>query len=341
MTDNVFEAGYGLRARKNAAAWHVFIVLISIATMLPILIAPYTQHVMADEDSALRTIIVLNFVGANFHVASTGWFYTDPKMRSHFRAHPLRYFVVPALLVLGGAAAFQFMPAARGYLLALFFSWQLWHYQKQNVGLLSFVAAGTGSGPSSIWERRTLMVAAVAGILGFFSLNRIGLSSLAPEFTALHRLGMLLYLAIPVLLVVAVIKVPALRTNRLRLVFLLLGASFFLPTFLFDDQISATMGYAIAHGLQYLVFMGVVAVARRPAFASLAMLAGLSTLGALLLNAAVAAPDTSTLSWRFAIYGAFVGIVMAHFVLDAGIWRLRERFQRGYMRERFAFVFDR
>jgi hypothetical protein len=224
MTDNVFDAAYRLRAKKNAAAWPVFIVLISIATLLPIVVAPFTQHVMSDEYSALRVILVLNFVGANFHVASTGWFYIEPEMRAHFRAHPLRYFIVPALLIVGSAAMFQLVPPARGYLLAAFFSWQLWHYQKQNVGLLSFVAAGTG---------------------------------------------------------------------------------------------------------------------KRPALASLAMLAGISTLGALLLNAAVIAPDDVDLPFRFAIYGAFVGIVMTHFVLDAGIWRLRERFQRGYMRERFSFVFDR
>jgi hypothetical protein len=341
MTDHVFDVAYGVRARKNAAAWHVFIVLISIATVLPILITPYTQHVMGNQESALQVIIVLNFIGANFHVASTGWFYTDPEMRSHFRARPLRYYAAPAVLVIGSAAAFHFIAPARGYLLAAFFSWQLWHYQKQNVGLLSFIAAGTESGPTSIWERRTLMMAAVAGILGFFSLNKIGLSALSPEFAQLHRMGGLLYLAVPVLLAIAVIKVPALRTNRLRLAYLLLGASFFLPTFLFDDPISATMGYAIAHGLQYLVFMGVVGVGKRPAFASLMMLAGISILGALLLNAAVLAPDNADLSYGYAIYGAFVGIVMTHFVLDAGIWRLRERFQRGYMRERFSFVFDR
>jgi hypothetical protein len=32
---------------------------------------------------------------------------------------------------------------------------------------------------------------------------------------------------------------------------------------------------------------------------------------------------------------------MTHFVLDAGLWRLREPFQRRYMRDRFSFVFDR
>src|SRR5260370_32955667 len=122
MTDNVFDAAYGLRARKNAAAWHVFIVLISIATVLPILIAPYTQHVMSGEYAALRVIVVLNFVGANFQVASTGWFYIDPEMRSHFRPPPLRYFFAPSFLLVGGAATFQRVPSARGALPAAVYS---------------------------------------------------------------------------------------------------------------------------------------------------------------------------------------------------------------------------
>jgi hypothetical protein len=87
--------------------------------------------------------------------------------------------------------------------------------------------------------------------------------------------------------------------------------------------------------------MGIVSVRRKAPIASLVTLLGLSVLGAVLLNAAVTAPDIADLPCGLAIYGVFVGIVMTHFVLDAGIWRLREPFQRGYMRERFSFVFHR
>ena len=53
------------------------------------------------RSTALFLVAVLNFFGANFHVASTGWFYTDSAMRAHFRANPLRYLTVPCLLVVG------------------------------------------------------------------------------------------------------------------------------------------------------------------------------------------------------------------------------------------------
>jgi hypothetical protein len=301
---------------------------------------PWLHRQAPDSGEALRLLVALNFIGANFHVAATGWFYTDAEMRTHFRGHPMRYLVMPVLLIAGAAAAFQFVPAAlRGWLLFGFLAWQLWHYQKQNVGLASFVAAGTGSGPLSLWERRTLMLSAVAGILGFFSLNPIGLPGWMSEFAWLHRLGGWVYLLSPLALGLCLVKVPALRGSPLRLGFLLLGVVFFLPTYLFDDQTSATLGYAIAHGLQYLVFMAVVAM-RRQAVPSLLLLAGLGTLGALALNAAIVAPDAGVLGGH-ALYGAFIGTTMAHFVLDAGIWRLREPFQRKYMRDRFFFVFNR
>ena len=41
-------------------------------------------------------------------------------------------------------------------------------------------------------------------------------------------------------------------------------------------------------------------------------------------------------TWQRAAFGAYLGLVMWHFVLDAGIWRLREPFQRQYMTERFS-----
>jgi hypothetical protein len=40
-------------------------------------------------------------------------------------------------------------------------------------------------------------------------------------------------------------------------------------------------------------------------------------------------------------FGMALGTVMSHFVIDAGVWKLRYPFQRGYMKEAFAFVFNR
>lgn len=39
------------------------------------------------------------------------------------------------------------------------------------------------------------------------------------------------------------------------------------------------------------------------------------------------------------IIGAILGATMAHFVVDAGAWRLSQSLQRLYIGKRFAFVF--
>jgi hypothetical protein len=40
------------------------------------------------------------------------------------------------------------------------------------------------------------------------------------------------------------------------------------------------------------------------------------------------------------VFGCYLGLVMAHFVVDAGIWRMREPFQRAYLGRSFGFLFD-
>jgi hypothetical protein len=117
-----------------------------------------------------------------------------------------------------------------------------------------------------------------------------------------------------------------------------MGASFYLPVFIFSDPVSAITGSATAHGLQYLVFMGTVSGSKQTSLKSILTMLVIAIAGALLLDQASAAAN-----WQFApaMKGLFVGVVMAHFVLDADIWRLRETFQRGYIRKKFYFVFDR
>ena len=41
------------------------------------------------------------------------------------------------------------------------------------------------------------------------------------------------------------------------------------------------------------------------------------------------------------LFGLAIGVVMSHFVIDAGVWKLRYQFQRQYVRRAFPFVFER
>lgn len=38
------------------------------------------------------------------------------------------------------------------------------------------------------------------------------------------------------------------------------------------------------------------------------------------------------------LFGCFLGAVMAHFVIDAGLWRLRDRFPRLFLESRVPYL---
>jgi hypothetical protein len=343
MTDSIFDDTAYIAPTTQIRTWYLFLALISLATLFPFAIAPLVVHVVPSDSSVIGAYAILGFLGANFHVASTGWFYTDREMRSHFRAKPVRYIVIPGIIVLANVVAFYFFDSTvRIYIVFAFICWLLWHYQKQNVGLLSFIAAGTDRAPLSVWERRTLILSAIAGILGAFSVIQFGSAKLSAVFAPLHQIGAAIYLTlVPVAFCIAMARNPMLRTNRLRFVFFLIGTLFFLPTYIFSDAVSAVGGYTLAHGLQYFVFMSFVSADKQGWIASFAKLFIIAACGGLLLNCASDASAWLAPPYSSAIYGVFIGLVMAHFILDAGIWRLREPFQRGYMRKKFDFIFDR
>ena len=332
----------GTRERGGTVtAWHVFVVLIALASLSPFVTAPVMAEFVPKNSSVLHLYAIVGFIGANFHVAASGWFYTDRQMWPHLSDHPLRYFIVPAVLIPASAATFWLVDRHVAYWLVLpFLAWQIWHYQKQNVGLLSFIASGTDKVPLSPWERRALLLAGVAGILGFFNVVRLPPENLHPLFATLHRIGMGVYLLTVAAAIVAFLFQPGLRRNPLRLAFFLLGVLFFAPTFLFSDVASAIGGYALAHGLQYLVFMGFICAHKVSARRAVIILLTLGIGGGFLLNIGSDAAAW-TEGYGMALFGAFVGTVMSHFVLDAGVWRLREPFQRAYMREHFNFLFQR
>jgi hypothetical protein len=39
-----------------------------------------------------------------------------------------------------------------------------------------------------------------------------------------------------------------------------------------------------------------------------------------------------------ALFGAYLGLSMAHFVVDAGLWRLRDEFPRAFLTARLPFL---
>ena len=288
----------------------------------------------------------LLFTGSSVHVASTGWFYTVPEVRAHMRRHRARYIWWPIALIAGAGVITASVPRAAIYWLLLpYFGWQFFHFQKQNLGLTALSAAAQRLAPLSRAERRALTGAGLAGIAGLAgrpALLQLPVRSPVPALTPIAAIAFAACVAVGIGCLLA--RPQADRPAGFCAIYVT-ALAFSLPVFLFASPYAAVAGLTIAHGLQYLLLMGLLATGRQPgsrgrdrvtSAAQLAALCNIALLGGAALSVAsdqlAAGP---AMRW---LYGVFLGAVMAHFVIDAGLWRLRDEFPRQFLRSRLPYL---
>lgn len=326
------------QAEVQLKRWWLFAGSLVLSSLLPMILLPAVGSGPPTGTLPFYSLLALQIVSANFHVGATGWFFTDREMRQHFRDRPVRYIFAPILTIAGNTAAFAWGgEGVTNYVTVGFFAWLLWHYQKQNVGILSFVCAGTKQSAPSVWERRTLMLAAIAGIICLLSTMRPGLPGAISEVVRKPAVQLALLAPSLVAFVAAVATGPSLLKSPLRTFTLVYGAVFFVPVFVMPELGIAP--FATAHGLQYVVFMIVLSSRSAATIPSILAMLVMATLGYLLLDNHEGIREWLGVLDRPWFMGLTMAVVMSHFILDAGIWRLREPFQRGYMRRKFDFVF--
>lgn len=314
----------------------LFFPLLLLATAVTFVLFPLASHVFPETASLTELTVWVMFVGSGGHVAASFFFYTDREIREKLLFPQRgRFFLVPVAIVLGSALFFSFTgPVVAAWGSTAYWVWQTHHYARQNHGILAF-ASRAGGVPVTQLERTALTLAGVAGVIGMTTfVTPIAETGLLAWGWYLHTVGLGVYAAAWVCYGLSLLqRAPALDMRSLMLLVLML---FFGPLFLFSDPLSAVFTYAIAHGLQYLVFMGFVVSGRR-ALAGFGVLAAFVLLGGGLLYAFMR-PDGQLGISPEPFFGAYLGIVMWHFLLDAGVWRLSDPFQRSYMARHFDFL---
>lgn len=284
--------------------------------------------------NALRWLI---FIGSSVHVGATAWFYTDREVRGHMSTRRGRYVYAPMALVLGSAAVASVVPLDLLTVpLMAFFAWQFFHFQKQNLGMAALAATAHGDGPLRPVERKAITVAGIAGIAALLAHPALlGL----PEplnLRFLFPVGGVVFAGAAAVGLFSVIRRETKSWQFLAVY--AMAVAFFLPVFLFASPFQALTGLILAHGYQYLVIVGLVAGARAP-LAGLAMLLNAALIVGVALH--IAASYRGSAFPGSAIFGAYLGLTMAHFVVDAGLWRLRDEFPRAFLGDRLPFLLRR
>ena len=285
-----------------------------------------------------RGLAWLLFVGSSVHVASTGWLYTLPEVRGYAGQRPARLVALPVALILASAAAAAVLPAAAlAWGLLLYYAWQFFHFQKQNLGLAAVAASSRRVASLRPAERRAIMIAGYAGIAGLIAHpGLLQLRIVPPGLAWLYPAAATVFAgAVRAGLAATARRSGGDRSLSFSVVYLI-SLGFFLPVFVFRSPYAAVGGMTIAHGLQYLLLLGLVAAGRRRAAGRalrLAVLANIALAGGAALNAASHLHGAAAAAGRLA-FGAYLGAVMAHFVIDASLWRLRDPFPRAFLAAR-------
>lgn len=343
-----------LRAVSSSRVKIVFLVSLLLCTWLPVAFF-LTFGFYGNGNSGFEGLkSVFLFLGAA-HVQATLFFYSDRDFRTLVRANRARYIYFPIALILASGLLFAFAGAtAQAYLFLIYWAWQAHHYGRQNVGIYAFVAIAQKTKPQRM-EKLALELATWCAIFGTFKI--LGMS-VAPQylhasFNYLYQLGYFSFLCVIVFSVLIYLKNIGNTTTTKTLFFFTL-LLFFFPIFISNDINVTFLSYAIAHGLQYIIFMTVVSLNPEKEAASKALqFKNMMKLSVFILIVGFIFYRVGDLKGfelvknNFALakcldflVGAVVGATMAHFVVDAGAWRLSRAAQRAYMTKRFAFIFN-
>ena len=349
-----------LEARRSTpASWAnhvkpVFLVSLLLCTWLPMAFFLLSSSLEGSMFGYAGTRTLLLFLGTA-HVPATLFFYIDKDFSEIIHKHKARYIYFPILLTITTGFLFAFASAlVQGFILLMYWSWQAFHYGRQNLGIYSFASiAQRGAAPSK-FEKLVIDLGTWCGIVGTFKILGSGVapSQLHGVFDTLYWVGTLAFVGVLVASVVIYIQ-NFKRSTALLTVFYFTLVCFFLPVFLSTNVNVAFFSYAIAHGVQYILFMSIVSLNLDPGASSQRWQIG-NAVKLLLLTLVVGfvfyrAGDLKAVEVITAhatllrvvdfMIGAILGATMAHFVVDAGAWRLSQSLQRRYIGKRFAFVF--
>lgn len=298
---------------------------LALATLTPLVLAPLAAPATGSGTGEfLGIFVVVAYAG---HVATTGWLWTVPDVRAMVRSRPARLVVLPAAAMVGSAAVALGVPHHLfEVLLLVFFAWQFFHFERQNLGLVSLVARKWAAPPLTRPERELIAVACCCGIGAL--LGRPQLLGVSTIVVPASLSTAVVHTAEVGLVTCAVATAVAVRPARRPIPVTLAqitAVTFMAPVFIFHTAGAAVTGMVIAHGMQYLWVVGwrSLSARRRRPVSVLRTVLGIGSL-AIVGGAGLEAMSELHASGAAALrllYGAYLGAVMAHFALDAVIWR--------------------
>jgi hypothetical protein len=334
-----------------------FLLFMALATIGPVLLAglhlSMPGSVGLAGSNALRVLELL----AAPHVFTTLYLLVDARELVGVPRPLLTLLVIPALLMAATAAVLVASPLwmVTGFMLFYTF-FGMWHFGRQNFGVVAFATRISYRRPMGRFERHALNAGNIAGLLAgyhifapvMFTLNPqtwpLDLSEIDPVFALLRYGGLAIY-AVLIPFTLYYLFANWRRHEPMALAIFLGCVFFFLPTYLSTDPLLVLVAWAVAHGLQYVLILGLHAAGRatgRPE-------RGVSVWPLLLFTIVVIGGvvlwrvsgriqmDGDDTEIRLAV-SFVVAITLAHYWVERYLWKFSSPERRAWLEQSFRFL---
>ena len=315
---------------RSRATARRFVVWLLLAAVVPFPVFAVLSAFHTTDASAQATLRIL-FLLSVAHGGLSGLFFLDQRYRSHMAPRYRYYYGAAAAIAVVSLAGVGLLgePFLRCFVV-IYIAWTIVHFARQNWGVICLTALATGDPKPGRLESVALQLACIGGAIGVLR-DQIHLDGSLPAGLGLVLLGLGLS-------IVVAFRQIATGAPLLRIGMTLAIGGFFLPVFLFGPRVGFVTIGAI-HGAQYAIIMSVLAADRRQGSSSRRIVG--------MVGMTVLYVELFLLLSGPGIRGAWVrpaqvlldSVVVWHFLLDAGLWRLRHPFQRQAVAQSFPFLF--
>ncbi len=320
-------------------------------------------------------LTVLIFLFGQGHVGETVLMYFDREFRGIIRNNKNRFIYIPIILIVIFPVFLSANENLFNIAMFIMIPWNLWHFSKQNIGVCALVCLAEGRPTPNNIEKHLVNASCVLAIAAHYPLgfpNPVGWVWLHEVFVRIADFAVFPYLCV-LALALGNMVVHRKRYNAVTAAFFLLALTFFSMVFLArvldpGSVLAVNIGYVTAHAIQYTVIMYLMASAAgsagelfvkrhidahttKKAFSVWRCVPGVALAAAIILwgiyrvqgDVEIAATGGFSAENFFTnwLIASATTVVFVHFVIDAGAFRLSEKPQRDWVKDRLGFLFPR
>jgi hypothetical protein len=342
----------GLRMRLSGSSFRGCILA---ATLVPLTLALAMQFGSAVgvaprffSSSLTATLSIMGTLSAT-HVCATAYLLFNPKDYDGVRSPLLVLVAIPGLLLVTTYAMLMAAPLwATMIFMLVYIHYGMWHFGRQNLGVFAFVSRISLKRPMSRFERSTIMAGVIAGMAAAYSvfapalmLNQkaypFDLSVINAPFSDLWYVGAAIMAAlVPTSLYYAYSYRSKFEPHTLATY--LASVFFYLPIFVSTNPLFTLTVWTVAHGLQYIVFLGFHAAGKPKPVPSVVFLAISVLAGYLIWRLCGQMQAGNNVDATKAAVATLSALTLVHYWVDQFLWKFNTPARRVWLAQHYSFL---